>query len=267
MSLNEIDPEPAEPITELSKPQRRVLGVLVEKAFTTPENYPLTVKAILSGCNQKSNREPVVNYDEPTVEDVLDELRRLGLVAVIHTESGRTERFRHYMRHRFDFSEPQLAILTELMLRGRQQLGELRSRASRMVPIETQDQLRDELRGLAQMNYVQAGGPLERRGMLVDHNLYSATEAKKHSLEKSGSLESGFATGGVSSDGVVAVSPPSTAQTGRSSDLSERLAMIEAASGQLQMENSQLRSELETVKHEIQQLTKQLVQLRQELGG
>src|SRR5262245_57920311 len=98
------------PIKELSKPARRVLGVLVEKGITTPEYYPLTLKAVTSGCNQKSNRSPITNYSEEDVYDILEKLRELGLVAVVHTESGRTERFQHYVRKRFTLTEPQLAI-------------------------------------------------------------------------------------------------------------------------------------------------------------
>src|SRR5579862_10011778 len=109
----------APPITELSKSQRRVLGTLLEKAFTTPEAYPLTIKALTTGCNQKSNRHPMTEYSEDDVLEVLDELRQSGLVAVVHTETGRTERFRHYVRKRFTWSEPQLAVMTELLLRGR----------------------------------------------------------------------------------------------------------------------------------------------------
>ena len=121
------------PLTPLSRKQRRVLGVLLEKAFTTPEQYPLTPKAATTGCNQKNNRDPISNYDEETVVQTLDELRERGYVGVLHTESGRTERYRHYLRQRTDLTEPQLAVITELLLRGPQQLGELRTRASRMV--------------------------------------------------------------------------------------------------------------------------------------
>ncbi|HVW01423.1 MAG TPA: DUF480 domain-containing protein, partial [Planctomycetaceae bacterium] len=147
--MTDLPPEEQRtPITSLSRMQRRVLGVLLEKGFTTPEQYPLTLKGATTGCNQKNNRDPITNYDEDQVEQVFDELRELGLAAVVHTESGRTARYRHYMRHRFTMSEPQLAILTELLLRGRQSLGELRTRASRMVPIDSLEDLRTALNGL-----------------------------------------------------------------------------------------------------------------------
>ncbi len=163
---------------ELSRPQRRMLGVLIEKAFTTPDQYPLTLKGATAGCNQKSNRDPVTNYTEEQVQRFLDELRSLGLAAIVHTEGGRTERFRHYARKAYPFTEPQLAIIGELLLRGRQQPGELRTRASRMVPIESQEQLRSELATLVEQGYVQANGPLDRRGVEVDHSFYQADEGK-----------------------------------------------------------------------------------------
>src|SRR5580765_1766232 len=170
------------PITSLTPAQRRVLGTMIEKALTVPESYPLTLKALTTGCNQKSARHPLTNYSEDDVEDTLTHLRELGLAAVVHTETGRTERFRHYVRRRFsDLSEPQVAILGELLLRGRQPMGELRSRASRMAPpgsLDSLDQLRTELAGLMSMNFAQSDGPLERRGIEIDHNLYEVRESK-----------------------------------------------------------------------------------------
>ena len=121
----------------------------MEKAFTTPEQYPLTLKATTTGCNQKSNRDPVTSYSEGDVQQALDEMREDLLVAEVFTDGGRAARYRHYMRHKFDFTEAQFAIVAELLLRGRQQLGELRSRASRMVRIESQEQLREALQDLA----------------------------------------------------------------------------------------------------------------------
>ncbi len=174
--------ENAPPITELSKGQRRVLGTLLEKAYTTPEGYPLTLKSLTAGCNQKSNRHPMTDYSEDDVLEFLDQLREMGLVAVVHTESGRTEHYRHYMRKRFTLTEPQLAVLTELLLRGRQSVGDLRARASRMVAIESLDDLREALRGLASQNYLQASGSLDRRGVEVDHSFYQAGENKRIAL-------------------------------------------------------------------------------------
>lgn len=166
------------PVKVLSKSQRRVLGVLIEKGITTPEYYPLTLKALTTGCNQKNNRSPLSEYSEDDVLRAVDQLRELGLAAVVHTESGRSERYRHYARKRFPFNEAQLAIMTELWLRGRQSVGDLRTRASRMHDIPTLEQLRDELKSLQAAGYIQANGPLEVRGIEVDHNFYKPDEGK-----------------------------------------------------------------------------------------
>lgn len=168
--------EKPEPIRTLKKPHRRVLGVLVEKAFTTKGSYPLTLKALTTGCNQTSNRSPVTNYSEDTVLDTLEELREMGLIGEVHTDGGRAPRYRHYMRKRFTFSEPQLAVVTELLLRGRQQMGELRARASRMVQIAGMSELREELGALVADGFAQASGSLERRGIEVDHGFYGDSE-------------------------------------------------------------------------------------------
>jgi hypothetical protein len=166
-------------LSALSRKQRRVLGTLLEKAFTTPEQYPLTLKATVTGCNQKSNRDPVTEYDEDDVQRTLDELREIGLIGEVHTEGGRAARYRHYMRQRTTLTEAQLAIMTELMLRGRQQLGELRSRASRMVDIDSLEKLRAELQPLLEQGLIRTNGSLERRGVEVDHNLYPAGENRE----------------------------------------------------------------------------------------
>jgi len=171
-----MNDEPKNLIKQLSKIQRRVVGVLMEKAFTTPEQYPLTLKATMTGCNQKSNRDPVASFSEGQVQDALDKMREDLLVAEVFTDGGRAPRYRHYMRHKFDFTEAQFAIMAELLLRGRQQPGELRTRASRMVRIDSQEQLRQELTNLQEKDYLQSNGPLDRRGVEVDHTFYSPSE-------------------------------------------------------------------------------------------
>lgn len=257
----------APPITELTKGQRRVLGTLLEKAFTTPEAYPLTVKALTSGCNQKSNRHPLTEYSEDDVLEVLDQLRELGLVAVVHTETGRTERFRHYMRKRFTLSEPQLAVLTELLLRGRQSIGDLRARASRMVSIESLDDLREALRGLIEQKFVQASGALERRGVEVDHNFYAPAENKK--LAWDAGLDEGdesrapepAAASRASSPGP-AVSPPVSS----GSRPAERQPDF-AAVAQLREANAELQSRVDSLESEVSRLKSLVDDLVRDLRG
>ena len=163
-------------IRQLTRLQRRVLGTLMEKGFTTPDQYPMTIKGATTGCNQKSNRDPVTEYSEAEVADALEQLRQLGLVAEIFTDGGRAARYRHYARHKFDFNEAQFAIICELLLRGRQQPGELRTRASRMVRVDSQEQLKADLQSLQDKGFVQSNGPLERRGVEVDHTFYLPKE-------------------------------------------------------------------------------------------
>ncbi|TWT55779.1 hypothetical protein KOR42_25900 [Thalassoglobus neptunius] len=250
---NTLD-ENAEPVRVLTKGQRRVLGVLVEKALTTPDQYPLTLKAATSGANQKSNRDPVTSYSENAVWDLLDQLRELGLIAVVHTESGRTERFRHYVRKRYPFTEPQLAIITELMLRGKQQLGELRSRASRMVSIDSLDQLRRELASLVEQGYVRSNGPLERRGIEVDHNLYPAGE-QKPSFETSVQESVGASPSPASASPATPELPRPSESGASGQETAELKATVES-----------LKSELEELKASMEIVQDDLAQLRTALG-
>lgn len=179
MSEPETQPESQpEPLRHLGETQRRVLGCLLEKAYTTPEYYPMTLKGLTAACNQKNNRDPVLEFDEEDVDEAVNELEQLGLTERVFLASGRTERIRHLARKKFTFSEPQLAVMTELWLRGRQSLGDVRARASRMVQILDQDTLRAELRGLLSAGCIQANGPLEVRGVEIDHNFYMPAERR-----------------------------------------------------------------------------------------
>lgn len=247
-------------LKELSRKQRRVLGVLLEKAFTVPDQYPLTLKAATTGCNQKNNRDPVTNYDEDDVLDSLNQLQERGLVGCLHTEGGRTERYRHYMRHKTPLSESQLAIITELMLRGKQQLGELRTRASRMVAINTQDDLRAELQKLIDAGLVRANGPLERRGIEVDHDLYPYNENREPLAEyRAEDNESPSAAS--SSHAAPAVSRSVPAPAPETTNVSsERLAKLESII-------QDLRQELSSVRSEFSELQNRFEDLRRQLGG
>ena len=243
-------------ISELSRPQRRVLGVLLEKAFTTPDQYPLTLKAVTTGCNQKSNRDPISHYSETQVYETLESLREIGLVAVIHSDSGRTERYRHYMRHRFNFTEPQLAILTELWLRGRQTMGELRGRASRMVPIDSLEQLRAEFKGLLDQKYVQSNGSIERRGIEVDHNWYKESEGKALGFDSSADSET-----------EVTSPAPTPAPVSAVNNASPELRALQESVERLQSDNQQLSQQVASMAEVVEQLQQQLADLKQELGS
>lgn len=244
------------PLKELSRKQRRVLGVLLEKAFTVPDQYPMTLKAITTGCNQKNNRDPVSNYSEDDVADTLTQLQQIGFVGCLHTEGGRTERYRHYMRHKTKLTEPQLAIMTELLLRGRQQLGELRTRASRMVAIDTQETLRIALQGLLDLGIVQANGRLERRGIEVDHNLYPSGENHDQMAMLAEETEE-----------EAAVSAPRTVHTPYAvPSAAPDPAANERLSG-LESQIRELKDELASVRSDFRELQDRFDELRRQLGS
>ncbi len=115
----------------LNDEEVRVLGALVEKQITTPEYYPLTINALTAACNQKTNREPTVNYDEPTVTRAIDSLRGKNLVYVFLGSGSRTVKYKHRLPEMYDLQSAETAVLTDLMLRGWQTLGELRATAGR----------------------------------------------------------------------------------------------------------------------------------------
>ena len=143
----------------LTKIEERVIGALIEKGLTTPDYYPLTLNSLTAACNQKSNRNPVVDFDEKTVLRSLDSLKERGLARM---QSGADMRVPKYY-HRFDevgrFSGPEVAIMCELMLRGPQTVGELRGRASRMHEFADLAQVESVLLELAN----RADGPAVKK--------------------------------------------------------------------------------------------------------
>jgi len=110
----------------------RVLGALMEKEITTPEYYPMSLNALVNACNQKSNRDPAVQYDDDTVEQAIQMLRDKGLLLSVSGAGSRVQKYGHRLAERLNLGRRESAILCELMLRGPQTLGELRSRADRM---------------------------------------------------------------------------------------------------------------------------------------
>src|SRR5574341_545097 len=154
--------------------QRRVLGVLMEKAKTTPAGYPMTVKAIVTGCNQKNNRDPITAYDDFDVEKALTELQTLGVVKEIDWV-GRVSKYKHLAYEWLGVRPVELAVLAELLLRGSQALGELRARAARMEPIEDLVALKPIVEGLIERKLMIELTP-PGRGQVVSHNLYTPDE-------------------------------------------------------------------------------------------
>jgi uncharacterized protein YceH (UPF0502 family) len=133
---------------ELTGDESRVLGVLIEKAFTTPEQYPLSLNAAVNGANQKNNRDPVLELDETRVFEALESLRTKGLVVRADMAGSRVNKFKHQAGDALHARPTEVALLAELLLRGPQTLGELRGRASRMQLFESTDAVKNMLSAL-----------------------------------------------------------------------------------------------------------------------
>ena len=158
----------------LTSRQRRVLGVLIEKAKTTPEAYPMTVNGLVAGSNQKSNRNPQMSLSSDDVEQILDELRGIAVVTEIQG-SGRVPKYRHHAYEWLGVDKYELAVVTELLLRGEQTLGELRARAARMEPIADLAALKPIVDSLLKKGLMIELSP-PGRGQMVSHGLYKDRE-------------------------------------------------------------------------------------------
>src|SRR4029079_8425429 len=133
--MSDLAPRPSEITSPRWKPlpaiDRRVIGVLIEKAKTTPDVYPLSVNALRSGCNQKNNRYPLMELEEEDISESLERLKALGAVTEVQG-SSRVARFRHQLYEWLGVDKVELSVMAELLLRGAQTEGELRGRVSRM---------------------------------------------------------------------------------------------------------------------------------------
>jgi uncharacterized protein YceH (UPF0502 family) len=135
--------------TVLNEAEVRVLGALVEKQVTTPEYYPLTLNALTQACNQKNNRNPVVAFDEATVEQALEALRSKNLVYVFYGSTSRVPKYKHMMAEIFSLSPGELAVMCVLMLRGNQTVGELRGRTDRLYDFSGLEEVEETLNSLS----------------------------------------------------------------------------------------------------------------------
>ena len=116
----------------LSEVDVRVIGALIEKEITTPDNYPLTLNALVAACNQSSNRDPVMSLDDGIVSKSLDDLARRSLVGAVHRSDSRAKRYRHRLSEALNLHPAETAVMCVLMLRGAQTTGEIRTRTTRL---------------------------------------------------------------------------------------------------------------------------------------
>jgi len=145
--------------TILNEYEARVVGSLIEKQMTTPDYYPLTLNALTHACNQKNNRDPVVAYDEPTVQRALDSLREKKLAYVFTGSESRVPKYGHLFPKSYDLSPPEVAALCVLLLRGPQTVGEIRGRTGNLHQFESLAEVEVTLQGLM----TREAGPLVAR--------------------------------------------------------------------------------------------------------
>ena len=239
MEHNEVQSSEAPRWCPLDRHERRVLGVLIEKSKTTPGQYPLTLNAITTGCNQKSNRKPLMQLEADDVQLALDNLRFVGAVIEVLGD-GRVPKYKHLGYKWMGVDKGELAVMAELLLRGEQTLGDLRARVARMHPVKNQAELVPIVRSLIEKNLVVELTP-PGRGQLVTHNLYLPEQLEKVRREvatyapvpqENADTDVGKAT-------LAAPSPTSEMNSGPP----ELLARIDS----LEQELAQLRSRLDAV--------------------
>ena len=143
---------------DLTAEEIRVLGALVEKQRTTPDQYPLSLNALRLACNQATNRDPVVEFDEAAIRAALERLSRRRWVRLASGAGSRATKYRHLLDEALELARPELAVLAVLMLRGPQTPGELRARTERLHAFGAPDELRETLAGLAARGLVVSVG-------------------------------------------------------------------------------------------------------------
>jgi hypothetical protein len=246
----DAESQPEKQWKPIGRELRRVLAVLIEKAKTTPDNYPMSLSAIVTGSNQKSNRDPVMNLNDDEVTEALDTLRELGAASEIQG-SGRVNKFRHRAYEWFGINARESAVVTELLLRGPQTVGELRTRASRMEPFANLDEVQVVLDDLASKNLVEPLTPAGR-GQTFGHTLYEPQERPKM-LDKAG----------VSSTAASQRSAISREHSGRAPIAQAHPSVAAETAG---AEVSDLAETVEILRVEVAELRNRLQRLENELG-
>lgn len=212
----------------LSQPETRVLGCLLEKQLTTPEQYPLTLNSLRLACNQSTNRDPVVDYDETVLRDALHRLERRGYARL--ASGRRAPKYRHLLAETLPLSEDEHAVLCVLLLRGPQTPGELKQRGERMHAFADLDAVHETLERLIARELV---GRLDRRpGQKEERYGHLLSEDAEESPVITPSATGGYSLPTPSvqaTEGVHALPNPAVATVG----LEERVARLERAMEEL----------------------------------
>lgn len=238
---------------------RRVLGVLVEKAKTTPDAYPMTLNGLRTGCNQKSNRFPTMEVEADDVEESLERLRLLGAIGFVEG-AGRVNKYRHYLYEWLGVDKVELAIMAELLLRGAQTVGELRGRAARMEPIADLAALKPVVDSLIAKQLVVSLTP-EGRGQVVSHALYLPREMERVREE--------YARVRPAAESVSPAEPPAWRPATAASGPAPAPASDgwQRAVADLRDELTAVRAELDDLRTSFQETVEELHRLKSDLGA
>lgn len=227
---------------------RRVAGVLVEKAKTVPDSYPMTLNAIITGCNQKNNRDPHLELNEDQVQQAIEDLRELGAVIEVQG-SGRVPKFKHLLYQWLGVDEVEMAVMTELLLRGPQTVGELRGRASRMNAIPDLNAMQQILASLIKKRLVIELTPAGR-GQIVSHNLFKERELNEIRA-RIGSVSAASTADDSDDHPARSPSPASAGSVNTGGVTRDMLAEVQVDVAELRAEVSRLREELRDLKQQI----------------
>jgi uncharacterized protein YceH (UPF0502 family) len=215
--------------TLLTEAEVRVLGSLAEKQVTTPDYYPLTMNALVHACNQISNRDPVVQYDERQVAEAVDSLRLKNLVYIFYGAESRVPKYKHMMREVYALSPQELAVMCVLMLRGPQTVGEIRGRTGRLHEFAELREVEETLDGLARRDeplVVKLPRQTGRKDARYTHLLSGTPEFEEPAEEHSAQASTRTPSSTRAADG-------------------ERVARLESEVERLSGEVAELRSQLE----------------------
>ncbi len=224
--------------------ERRVLGVLVEKMKTTPDAYPMSVNALVTGGNQKTNRDPIMDLSDVDVEEALTTVQKKGLA--VKLVGGRVIRWKHNLYETWKVGKVELSVLCELLLRGPQTEGELRARVSRMDAVDDLDALRALCRPLAERRMVVYLTPEGRRGTVLTHGFHAPDELER--------LRARHAGAALDDDEPRAAPRAASPSVPERPDVEPRLGAAQAELAALRQTVADLRAELDAVKDQVRAL-------------
>jgi uncharacterized protein YceH (UPF0502 family) len=211
---------------ELTAPEQRVLGCLIEKRWTTPDQYPLSLNALRLACNQSTNRDPVTDYDEATVSHAAQRLSHYGLARLASGHTTRATKYRHLAEEGLGLDRRQLALLCILLLRGPQTPGELKGRSERLAPFASLDDVEGVLGDLSEREYVRR----------IDRRPGQKEDRFQHLLGSDGSTAAPAPDPGPAAAPLPAEHPA----PGDDGQLAARVAALEAEVARLRAEHDEL---------------------------